>query len=165
MCTDSGFDQYFTSRSLENNRRNIWFAEFWEDDFKCKLTRSGIKYELGRRKCTGKRDAGSRDSAWLSWGSDPFSPLSGDERISRDSQYEQEGKVQFVIDAVYAMAHALHSMHMDLCPGSMGVCDKMDPVEGRMLLQYIRGVNFNGERSTPNCAATCGSFRTINCGG
>lgn len=53
LRVDSGFDQYFTSRSLENNRRNIWFAEFWEDDFKCKLTRPGIKYELGRRKCTG----------------------------------------------------------------------------------------------------------------
>lgn len=49
-----------------------------------------------------------------------------------------------MIDAVYAMAHALHSMHMDLCPGSMGVCEKMDPVEGRMLLQYIHSVNFNG---------------------
>ncbi|CAG5984105.1 unnamed protein product, partial [Menidia menidia] len=119
-----GFDQYFTSRSLENNRRNIWFAEFWEDDFKCKLTRPGIKYDPGRRKCTGE------------------------ERISRDSQYEQEGKVQFVIDAVYAMAHALHSMHIDLCPGSMGVCEKMDPVEGQMLLQYIHGVNFNGSAGT-----------------
>lgn len=74
-----------------------------------------------------------------------FCHLPGEERISRDSQYEQEGKVQFVIDAVYAMAHALHSMHIDLCPGSMGVCEKMDPVEGRMLLQYIRSVNFNGE--------------------
>lgn len=72
----------------------------------------------------------------------------GEERINRDSQYEQEGKVQFVIDAVYAMAHALHSMHLDLCSGSMGVCEKMDPVEGRMLLQYIRSVNFNGELST-----------------
>lgn len=50
-----------------------------------------------------------------------------------------------MIDAVYAMAHALHSMHMDLCPGSMGVCEKMDPVEGRMLLQYIHSVNFNGK--------------------
>lgn len=56
--------------------------------------------------------------------------------------------MQFVIDAVYAMAHALHSMHMDLCPGSMGVCEKMDPVEGRMLLQYIRAVNFNGEHAS-----------------
>lgn len=74
-----------------------------------------------------------------------FCNLPGEERISRDSQYEQEGKVQFVIDAVYAMAHALHSMHLDLCPGYMGVCEKMDPVEGRMLLQYIHSVNFNGE--------------------
>ncbi|MBN3300072.1 GRM8 protein, partial [Amia calva] len=119
-----GFDQYFTTRSLENNRRNIWFAEFWEDDFKCKLTRPGIKLDDGRKKCTGE------------------------ERISRDSAYEQEGKVQFVIDAVYAMAHALHSMHLDLCPGAAGVCEKMDPVEGRMLLQYIRSVNFNGSAGT-----------------
>uniref|UniRef100_A0A4W5JTG1 Glutamate receptor, metabotropic 6a n=1 Tax=Hucho hucho TaxID=62062 RepID=A0A4W5JTG1_9TELE len=115
-----GFDQYFTSRSLENNRRNIWFAEFWEDDFRCKLTRPGIKIDSEKKKCTGE------------------------ERINRDTPYEQEGKVQFVIDAVYAMAHALHSMHLDLCPGAMGVCDKMDPVEGRMLLNYIRSVNFNG---------------------
>lgn len=54
MLLDPGFDQYFTSRSLENNRRNIWFAEFWEDDFKCKLTRPGIKYDPDRRKCTGE---------------------------------------------------------------------------------------------------------------
>ncbi|KAJ8015962.1 hypothetical protein DPEC_G00002150 [Dallia pectoralis] len=119
-----GFDQYFTSRSLENNRRNIWFAEFWEDDFKCKLTRPGIKIDSEKKKCTGE------------------------ERISRDTPYEQEGKVQFVIDAVYAMAHALHRMHLDLCPGAKGVCDKMDPVEGRMLLNYIRSVNFNGSAGT-----------------
>ncbi|MCJ8734706.1 hypothetical protein PDJAM_G00238430 [Pangasius djambal] len=119
-----GFDQYFTSRSLENNRRNIWFAEFWEDDFRCKLTRPGIKLDPEKKKCTGK------------------------ERISRDSSYEQEGKVQFVIDAVYAMAHALHNMHQDLCPGATGLCAKMDPVEGRLLLSYIRSVNFNGSAGT-----------------
>lgn len=55
--------------------------------------------------------------------------------------------MQFVIDAVYAMAYALHSMHIDLCPGSMGICDKMDPVDGRMLLSYIRAVSFNGKPS------------------
>lgn len=54
-----------------------------------------------------------------------------------------------MIDAVYAMAHALHNMHLDLCPSSTGVCEKMDPVEGRMLLQYIRSVNFNGEVQLP----------------
>ncbi|CAK6977998.1 glutamate receptor%2C metabotropic 6a isoform X1 [Scomber scombrus] len=122
-CID-GFDQYFTSRSLENNRRNIWFAEFWEDDFRCKLTRPGIKLDPDKKKCTGE------------------------ERISRDSLYEQEGKVQFVIDAVYSVAYALHSMHQDLCPGSPGVCGNMDPVEGRMLLDYIRAVNFNGSAGT-----------------
>uniref|UniRef100_A0A087Y186 Glutamate receptor, metabotropic 6a n=1 Tax=Poecilia formosa TaxID=48698 RepID=A0A087Y186_POEFO len=121
-----GFDQYFMSRSLENNRRNIWFAEFWEDDFRCKLTRPGIKLDPEKKKCTGTRG----------------------ERIGQDSSYEQEGKVQFVIDAVYAVAYALHNMHQDLCPNSHGVCSSMDPVEGRLLLDYIRAVNFNGSAGT-----------------
>ncbi len=78
----------------------------------------------------------------------------GEERIGRDSSYEQEGKVQFVIDAVYAVAYALHSMHLDLCPGSSGVCSNMDPVEGRSLLDYIRAVNFNGKKTLKNYKST-----------
>lgn len=66
------------------------------------------------------------------------------ERIGKDSSYEQEGKVQFVIDAVYAMAHALHSMHKDLCPGKVGLCPKMETINGTLLLKYIRNVNFTG---------------------
>lgn len=49
-----GFDQYFMTRSLENNRRNIWFAEFWEENFNCKLTSSGRQNEEAVRKCTGE---------------------------------------------------------------------------------------------------------------
>uniref|UniRef100_A0A8C4YA92 Glutamate metabotropic receptor 6 n=1 Tax=Gopherus evgoodei TaxID=1825980 RepID=A0A8C4YA92_9SAUR len=75
--------------------------------------------------------------------------IDGEERIGRDSTYEQEGKVQFVIDAVYAMAHALHNMHLDLCPGAPGLCERMDPMDGRTLLHYIRGVTFNGSAGTP----------------
>uniref|UniRef100_A0A674GG97 G-protein coupled receptors family 3 profile domain-containing protein n=1 Tax=Taeniopygia guttata TaxID=59729 RepID=A0A674GG97_TAEGU len=101
-----GFDEYFTSRSLENNRRNLWFHEFWEDDFNCRLPH-------------------------------------GRERIGRDSPYEQEGKVQFVIDAVLAMAHGLHSLLGEACPGG-GLCAHMDPPDGRRLLTHIRRVAFNG---------------------
>lgn len=53
--------------------------------------------------------------------------------------------MQFVIDAVYAIAHALHSMHQALCPGLTGLCPAMETTDGRMLLQYIRAVHFNGE--------------------
>ncbi|ERE68041.1 metabotropic glutamate receptor [Cricetulus griseus] len=120
-----GFDQYFMTRSLENNRRNIWFAEFWEENFNCKLTSSGGQSDDSTRKCTGE------------------------ERIGQDSTYEQEGKVQFVIDAVYAIAHALHSMHQALCPGHTGLCPAMEPTDGRTLLNYIRAVRFNGSAGTP----------------
>lgn len=70
---------------------------------------------------------------------------SGQERIGKDSHYEQEGKVQFVIDAVYAMAHALHHMSKDLCADYAGVCPEMEHAGGKKLLKYIRSVNFNGE--------------------
>uniref|UniRef100_A0A4X2LI07 Glutamate metabotropic receptor 4 n=1 Tax=Vombatus ursinus TaxID=29139 RepID=A0A4X2LI07_VOMUR len=120
-----GFDRYFSSRTLDNNRRNIWFAEFWEDNFHCKLSRHALKKGSHIKKCTNR------------------------ERIGQDSSYEQEGKVQFVIDAVYAMGHALHAMHRDLCPGRVGLCPRMDPVDGVELLKYIRNVNFSGIAGTP----------------
>ncbi|XP_062441562.1 metabotropic glutamate receptor 7 isoform X4 [Rhea pennata] len=124
-ATIEGFDAYFTSRTLENNRRNVWFAEYWEENFNCKLTISGSKKEDTDRKCTGQ------------------------ERIGKDSHYEQEGKVQFVIDAVYAMAHALHHMSKDLCADYPGVCPEMEQAGGKKLLKYIRSVNFNGSAGTP----------------
>lgn len=68
--------------------------------------------------------------------------------------------MQFVIDAVYAMGHALHAMHRDLCPGRVGLCPRMDPVDGTQLLKYIRSVNFSGGgavRGTtqPRCLGSC----------
>ncbi|XP_054480369.1 glutamate receptor, metabotropic 8a [Anoplopoma fimbria] len=119
------FDRYFRSRSLSNNRRNVWFAEFWEENFNCKLGMHG-KRPGSLKKCTGL------------------------EKVGRDSSYEQEGKVQFVMDAVYAMAHALHRMHRDLCYGYPGLCPRMaNGIDGKELLSYIRAVNFNGSAGTP----------------
>ncbi|KAL0962669.1 hypothetical protein UPYG_G00343730 [Umbra pygmaea] len=118
------FDRYFRSRSLSNNRRNVWFAEFWEENFGCKLGMHG-KRPGSPKKCTGL------------------------EKVGRDSGYEQEGKVQFVMDAVYAMAHALHRMHRELCYGYPGLCPKMATIDGKELLSHIRAVNFNGSAGTP----------------
>lgn len=32
-----GFDEYMMTRTPENNRRNPWFDEFWQDSFGCIL--------------------------------------------------------------------------------------------------------------------------------
>lgn len=50
----TAFDRYFKSRSLSNNRRNVWFAEFWEENFGCKLGMHG-KRPGSPKKCTGRK--------------------------------------------------------------------------------------------------------------
>lgn len=52
LFLDVGFDRYFRSRTLANNRRNVWFAEFWEENFGCKLGSHG-KRNSNIKKCTG----------------------------------------------------------------------------------------------------------------
>lgn len=88
-----------------------------------------------------------RKFRFLLWNLISFSlPFSGLEKVGRDSSYEQEGKVQFVMDAVYAMAHALHRMHREFCFGYPGLCPRMaNSIDGKELLSHIRAVNFNGE--------------------
>ena len=71
--------------------------------------------------------------------------------------------MQFVIDAVYAMGHALHAMHRDLCPGRVGLCPRMDPVDGTQLLKYIRNVNFSGGCPGP-CSQGKGSQGSVGVG-
>lgn len=82
-----------------------------------------------------------------------FVCLADQERIGKDSNYEQEGKVQFVIDAVYVMAHALHNMHQELCPGKVSLCAKMDPINGTHLLKHIRRLNFAGQLCLGYCVS------------
>jgi len=56
----AAFDRYFKSRSLANNRRNVWFAEFWEENFVCKLGMHG-KRPGSPKKCTGRRSKVNAD--------------------------------------------------------------------------------------------------------
>lgn len=55
----------------------------------------------------------------------------------------------FLVDAVYAMAHAVHNFINDECVDEHGtvhyLCDSLKPAPpGQRLLQYIRNVTFTG---------------------
>lgn len=58
--------------------------------------------------------------------------------------YVQDSKMGFVINAIYAMAHGLHDMHKELCPGQTGLCEAMDPIDGSKLLDYLLKTSFRG---------------------
>ncbi|XP_014254590.2 metabotropic glutamate receptor 2-like [Cimex lectularius] len=117
----SGFEEYFLNLTVENNKRNPWFVEFWEDHFQCKYPNSSRtpynkKYT---RPCTTK------------------------ERLTRENT-AFENQLQFVSDAVMALAVAIQDMHKDLCTDSLSLCEAMIPTKGAELLKYLRSVNFQG---------------------
>lgn len=85
----------------------------------------------------------------------------GEETYSGPFTLELEGQLQFVSDAVMAFAHALKSMHRDLCPGYHGLCDEMDPIDGPTLLRYLRKVRFTGKRDTPSTLQPADKTRNI----
>ncbi|KAG5328192.1 GRM protein, partial [Acromyrmex charruanus] len=116
-----GFEEYFLNLTVENNRRNPWFVEFWEDHFKCQYpnaprTPYNVNYT---RNCTTKERLTKQNTAF-------------------------EDQLQFVSDAVMAFAYAFRDMHTDLCHGKAGLCDEMKPINGTLLLQYLRHVDFEG---------------------
>uniref|UniRef100_A0A673AH01 Metabotropic glutamate receptor 1 n=1 Tax=Sphaeramia orbicularis TaxID=375764 RepID=A0A673AH01_9TELE len=71
-----------------------------------------------------------------------FISSSGNESLHEN--YIQDSKMGFVINAIYAMAHGLHDMHKELCPGHPGLCEAMDPIDGSKLLDYLLKTSFRG---------------------
>lgn len=63
---------------------------------------------------------------------------------SLEDNYVQDSKMGFVINAMYAMAHGLHDMHQHLCPGYVGLCEAMDPIDGSKLLEFLLRSSFTG---------------------
>ncbi|XP_042231154.1 metabotropic glutamate receptor 6-like isoform X2 [Homarus americanus] len=116
-----GFDRYFLGLTVENNRRNPWFVEYWEDHFKCRYPNSSRTPYNGayNRTCTGE-----------------------EKLTNKNTQFEAQ--LQFVSDAVMSFGYAFRDMHQKLCRGGKGLCDEMQPIDGEQLLSYLRKVMFTG---------------------
>ena len=118
------FNEYFTSLRPSTNP-NPWFKEYWGMLFNCSFG-TGDNME----KCHPETE----ESMFI-------------------SQYKQNSKVPFVIDAVYAFAHALQNLMINVC-GEIKLCDRIVGhrdrgviVNGELLLQYIKNVSFVGVSS------------------
>ncbi|XP_078466710.1 metabotropic glutamate receptor 3-like [Lampetra planeri] len=109
------FSEYFKSLRPTANERNPWFREYWQHKFQCTLP------ELPHleNECSQQRSL-------------------------NDKNFEQESKIMFVVNAVYAMAHALHNMQRSLCPNTTGLCDAMKPIDGKRLYkEFILKAQFD----------------------
>ncbi|XP_072499743.1 metabotropic glutamate receptor 1 isoform X1 [Notamacropus eugenii] len=112
------FDDYFLKLRLDTNTRNPWFPEFWQHRFQCRLPGHLLENPNFKRICTGNE--------------------------SLEENYVQDSKMGFVINAIYAMAHGLQNMHHALCPGHVGLCDAMKPIDGSKLLDFLIKSSFIG---------------------
>ncbi|XP_026504717.1 metabotropic glutamate receptor 3 isoform X1 [Terrapene carolina triunguis] len=130
------FDRYFQSLNPYNNHRNPWFRDFWEQKFQCSLQNR----KPHRKACDKHLNINS-------------------------SNYEQESKIMFVVNAVYAMAHALHKMQRTLCPNTTKLCDAMKLLDGKKLYKdYLLKVNFTAPFNPPNAADSVVKFDTYGDG-
>lgn len=134
-----GFDDYMARLTPDNNRRNPWFGEYWEEVFDCTLRRSTATLERLGQQGVGWKVGNS--------GNQTVAGCSPKLRLNKESGYEQESKVQFVVDAVYAFALALHNLRIDLCHDhDEGLCPSMANYDrGAFYRNYLLNVSFIGE--------------------
>uniref|UniRef100_A0A672IGN1 Metabotropic glutamate receptor 3 n=1 Tax=Salarias fasciatus TaxID=181472 RepID=A0A672IGN1_SALFA len=120
------FNHYFLGLNPVKNLRNPWYKEFWEQRFQCSLG--------GGAAAPGET---------------PLPPC--DTNLSMDkNKFEPESKIMFVVNAVYAMAYALHNMQRSLCFNTTKLCDSMKALDGRRLYRdYILNVSFTAPFSPP----------------
>ncbi|KAL3853232.1 hypothetical protein ACJMK2_016788 [Sinanodonta woodiana] len=114
------FDDYFMKLDPHMNHRNPWFREYWEEIHNCKWPNEKTPYTDDRILfCTGNE-------------------------ILSQAKYKQETKVQFVYDAVLAMALALDKMIKDDCPVRNKKCPALLKINGEKLLkQYLLNTSFD----------------------
>ncbi|CAL4121485.1 unnamed protein product, partial [Meganyctiphanes norvegica] len=108
------FDDHYFALHPDNNLRNPWFRQFWQQRFNCSLPGDG--QVEGMPNCTGSE--------------------------SLADGYKQDTKMAFVMKAIHTIAYGLHNMHHKLCGGKPGLCEAMNTINGSLLLSYLMNATF-----------------------
>lgn len=146
---DLGFDDYLKKLTPEKNERNFWFRDYWEDLFDCDVDQRSYEIRMGSHEnqfpVRRRKFCNPKLRYWLIFSDKAsFQPLIY--RLSDLPSFEQDSKVQFVIDAVYAFAHALDALKKDVCPYWKGVCPAMIYYDGGDFYKnYLLKVDFIGK--------------------
>ena len=110
------FHNYFLDLQPADNMHNPWFEEFWEAVMKCNIPGTNQSTAQVLRSCRS------------------------DEKLPVETEI---APVRVVINAVYAVAHALHNLQKIYCPGIGGLCDKMTKEFRRKeLIKVLKNVTF-----------------------
>lgn len=114
------FDEYMNNLTVLTNERNPWFREYWEDVFQCSVS------------------APAEENSTLASCAESL-------RLNDSSGYRQDAKIQFVVDAVYAFAHALDKASKQLCKGqNESYCEALRQLDGESLyMNYLLNTTFH----------------------
>jgi hypothetical protein len=124
------FDNYFRTLTPARNIRNPWFKEYWQHVHNCRLPDADIRHSSPTNTNGTRRLCDSSD------------------RIP--GKYTQENKVQFVVNAVYALVHAMRRLVLTSCDhevkGSPAyvACAKNATMNGERLYAELLNVSFTG---------------------
>ena len=119
----SGFEEYFRGLDVRDKQlaNNSWFRDFWQTHFRCTLKGSSSNFS---QNCSG-------NETLLNSRLD-FAPI------------------QTVVNAVYAMAHALHDYVKQSCEGTNGICQATRPIRRSLLLTYMNSTTFKNQATGAN---------------
>lgn len=121
------FVAYYESLTPSNDSGNPWFEEYWEREFNCSL--------------------GTRESPELPRCDDQTQRLTYDNSTAGSTS-------EYVIDAVYAFAHAIENLLDLFCPNGSGLCDEVmvemfshEVLDGTKLREQLYNVSFTSPTS------------------
>ena len=115
-----GFTEYFLNLSMEGNKRNPWFKDFFATFMNCTLGYPSTHEETlrnSRTKC------------------DPNQTLANTNYASQVKDFTQS--VPLVVDAVYTFAHALNYF-LEECERNTSLCVDLNKIPGNQILAVLR---------------------------